>query len=273
MMQDIPPIKIPPRPQDSHKGMFGHVVLIGGNLGMTGAPRLAAAASLRSGAGRVTLITTPQSAVTANSLLPELLCLGVGRFTPMPAFTHTATVFAIGPGLGQDAWAKRMMNYALKQIQPLVIDADGLRWLANSPKHNTNWILTPHPGEAAALLNVSIQQIQENRSQAALKLQQKYGGIVVLKGAHSIVVGPDQPLWTCTAGNPGMATAGMGDSLTGIIAGLVAQHLSLYEAAVLGVWVHAKAGDYAAMQGGQRGLMPSDLLPYIRQLVNIDYHV
>lgn len=265
---DAIPVKIPARPLDSHKGMFGHVVVIGGNDGMGGAPRITAETSLRSGAGRTTLITRPKHIASANANLPELMCAGMGIFSRMPRLVNSATVWAIGPGLGKGYWAHRLMRYVLKQPQPIVVDADGLRWLARNPRKHNNWILTPHAGEAAALLGVTPAIVQQNRVKAAERLQHKYGGVVILKGVNTIVTGSTQAPWICLdAGNPGMASPGMGDCLTGLVAALVAQHLSLQEAAILGVWIHAKAGDIAAADG-QRGLLASDLLPHIRKLVN-----
>jgi NAD(P)H-hydrate epimerase len=269
-MYDSAPLFLPKRQRDSHKGLFGHVVIIGGNYGMPGAPRIAAAAALRSGAGRVTVITRHEHAITMNIGMPEIMCTGVGSIADMPENIESATVWVIGPGLGHDQWTTNMMNYVLKQKAPLVIDADGLRWLAkNSITPRDNWVLTPHPGEVAALLNIQTEEIQRNRLNAAIALQQRYGGVAILKGAGSIIATKDNFPHICVnAGNSGMASAGMGDSLSGIIAALIAQQLPLFEAATLAVWVHARAGDLAAAEGGERGLLASDLLPHVRKLLN-----
>lgn len=269
IMYDTSPVSLLKRPRDSHKGMFGHVVIIGGNYGMSGAPRITAAAALRVGAGRVTIITRPEYAALANLSMPEILSAGVDSIADMPKSVESATILAVGPGLGLDRWATSMMSFVLKHQIPIVVDADGLRWLAKHPTKRDNWILTPHPGEASVMLGVSHDEIQADRLKAAIALQKKYGGIVVLKGAGSIIALPDElPRICVNTGNPGMASAGMGDSLTGIIAALLAQRLTAVDAAELGVWVHAKAGDLAANEGGERGLLASDLLPYLRKLLN-----
>jgi NAD(P)H-hydrate epimerase len=143
-----------------------------------------------------------------------------------------------------------------------------LNLLAKTPDFNNRRIITPHPGEAARLLNTSIQVIEADRFAAAKTLQHKYGGVVVLKGAGSLVY-DGHGYWICHAGNPGMASGGMGDLLTGIIVGLLAQQLSLSEAACVGVWLHSTAADRSAEVDGERGMLASDLLPYLRRLVNL----
>lgn len=262
------PVSLPKRAKDSHKGLFGHLWIIGGNDGMAGAPRITAAAALRAGAGRVTLLTRPEYAPFANIVMPELMCLGVNKLSELPAHLAAPTVLAIGPGLGQDEWTTDMMQFALQQTCPLIVDADGLNWLAKHPHKQQHWILTPHVGEAAALLHTDTASIQADRQLAAQALQQQYGGVIVLKGAGTLVAAAAGYTEVFNVGNPGMASPGMGDALTGIIAALVAQHLALKEAAGLGVWIHGTAGDRAAAAGGERGLLASDLLPYIRLLVN-----
>jgi len=150
---------------------------------------------------------------------------------------------------------------------PCVIDADALNLLAAEPLRRDHWVLTPHPGEAARLLNSTVAQVQRDRFAAAGALQNTYGGVVVLKGAGTLVAAPDSSVYVCDAGNPGMASGGMGDVLTGVIAGLLAQGLSLTDAACVGVWVHAIAADRAA-QDGERGLLASDVLAHLRAGVN-----
>lgn len=269
IMYDKPPVFLLRRPRDSHKGMFGHVAIVGGNYGMSGAPRIAAGSALRSGAGLVTVITRPEHAATMNIMMPEIMCTGIDGVTDMPPSLESATTWAIGPGLGHDRWAGNMMHFVLKQKLPVVIDADGLRWLSKHPSKHDNWILTPHPGEAAALLDIDSTKIQTDRLKAAKELQRRYGGMVILKGAGTVIAYPDElPRICVNTGNPGMASAGMGDCLTGIIAALLAQRVPPNEATALGVWVHGKAGDLAAADGGERGLLASDLLPYIRKLLN-----
>jgi NAD(P)H-hydrate epimerase len=149
----------------------------------------------------------------------------------------------------------------------MVVDADALALLAAKPSRRDDWVLTPHPGEAARMLGVSVDEIQEDRFSAITELQKKYGGVVVLKGSGTLIINTESKIALCSAGNPGMATGGMGDLLTGIIAGLLAQGVSLDESARLGVCLHARAGDLAA-RDGQRGLLASDLIPKLRQLMD-----
>jgi len=161
-----------------------------------------------------------------------------------------------------------LFTAAIAAQLPLVVDASALRMLAQNPQHDDNWVLTPHPGEAAGLLACSSSEIQADRCQAAQHIQQQYGGSVVLKGAGTIVHTDTHQAYICAAGNPGMASAGMGDVLSGVIGGLLAQGLSLSAAARLGVWLHAKAGDDAADDLGERGLIASDLMTYLHRQVN-----
>ncbi|MFZ2404159.1 MAG: NAD(P)H-hydrate dehydratase, partial [Methylobacter sp.] len=169
--------------------------------------------------------------------------------------------------LGQSDWAKALFNAAISAGKPMVIDADGLNLLANAPAAKPDWILTPHPGEAARLLNCSTAYIQQDRFAAALSIQASYGGVAILKGAGTLIASEHQ-LAVSNTGNPGMASGGMGDVLAGMIAGLLAQGLSLQDAAQQGVYNHGLAADLAAEKDGERGLLASDLMPYIRQLVN-----
>jgi NAD(P)H-hydrate epimerase len=180
-----------------------------------------------------------------------------------------ATVIAVGPGLGQDAWGRDLLGRVLESDLPLVVDADGLNLLARSPGKRGNWVLTPHPGEAARLLGIETSAVQADRFTSVRRLQERFGGVAVLKGAGTLVYGlPHKPPAVCDAGNPGMATAGTGDLLTGIVAALIAQGLTPEDAACSGVCLHAAAGDAAATAGGERGMLASDLLASIRPLVN-----
>lgn len=257
-----------PRPKDSHKGSFGHVLVIGGDYGFSGAPRLAAEASLRVGAGLVSVATRPLHAMNLNLLRPEIMCHGINNVKELAPLLAKATVVVLGPGLGQSNWAKKIFSRVLKSKKPLVVDADALNLLAKKRSTYANWILTPHPGEAARLLQMKGQILPQDRSTAAVAIQKKYHGIAVLKGFGTLIVTDKGATAICDAGNPGMATAGMGDVLSGVIGGLVAQGLLLPIAAKLGVLVHAKAGDLAAKEG-ERGMIASDLFPFLRQLVNL----
>ncbi|WP_028389242.1 bifunctional ADP-dependent NAD(P)H-hydrate dehydratase/NAD(P)H-hydrate epimerase [Legionella fairfieldensis] len=259
---------LPRRIRNAHKGLFGHVLIIGGNYGMPGSIDLAAQAALRVGAGMVTIATRPEYAKQALPLLPEAMIYGITDAEELNPLLGRATIGIIGPGLGEDNWAIALYNKALISQLPMVIDASALRLLAQNPQQDDNWILTPHPGEAASLLGCTTAEIQADRYQALLHLQNQYGGQVVLKGAGSLVATDESEVYLCDAGNPGMASAGMGDALSGIIAGLAAQGLTLSDAAKLGVWLHAQAGDIAATERGERGLLASDLISYLHHLVN-----
>jgi NAD(P)H-hydrate epimerase len=239
---------------------------MGGDFGMAGAVRLAGEAALRVGAGLVTVATRPEHISIISSARPEIMCHGIHAKHQLESLLKRASVIAIGPGLGQSEWSHTLFQAALASPLPKVIDADALNLLAQNPCQQNNWIITPHVGEAARLLVSTPQAIQADRISAAQQTQQKYGGIVVLKGQGTLVT-DGHTLSQCQAGNPGMASGGMGDVLTGVIAGLLAQRLSLLTAAELGVCLHAAAGDEAALEG-QRGLLALDLMPQLRCLIN-----
>ncbi len=259
---------LPLRPRSAHKGHHGHVLIVGGGQGMAGAPRLAGEAAARMGAGLVSVATHPFHAAALNAARPELMCHAVADGAALSPLLSRANVVAIGPGLGTGEWGRKLFGAALDSGQPLVVDADALNFLAQEPIYRNHWILTPHPGEAARLLDVSIAEIQADRWRAVRELQTRYGGSVVLKGAGSLVCHGRNPLALCDAGNPGMATGGMGDVLTGVIAGLLAQGLSPWHAAAAGVYLHGRAGDAAAAAEGERGMMAGDLLEPLRRLAN-----
>jgi len=260
--------RLSPRSRSAHKGNFGQVLMIGGERGFSGAIRLAAEAAARSGAGLVTLATHPAHAALLNLGRPELMCHGVEHADDLAPLLRRATVVAIGPGLGQGAWGQALFGRVLESGLPLVVDADALNLLAREPLQRDDWILTPHPGEAARLLDCTTAEIQADRFEAAARLQSRFGGVVVLKGAGTLIRdGASRPVGICSDGNPGMASGGMGDVLTGVIAGLRAQGFAMDESASLGVCLHAAAGDRAA-QAGERGLLASDLMPELRRLLN-----
>jgi NAD(P)H-hydrate epimerase len=181
-------------------------------------------------------------------------------------------MIVLGPGLGQSDWAINLWSMVMshprcQQALPLVVDADGLNILANMPRIYPHWVITPHPGEAARLLQTTTQAIQQDRIAAVQALNQRYGGVSVLKGAGTLIATPDSPLALCDKGNPGMATAGMGDVLSGVIGGLIAQGIPIADAAKLGVYLHAYAGDLAAKEG-ERGLLALDLMAPLRYVIN-----
>ncbi len=259
---------LPKRKQDSHKGDFGHVLVVGGDYGMGGAVRMAAEAALRVGAGLVSVATRPEHVSVVSGVRPEIMCHQVNVVKDLKPLLEKASVVILGPGLGKSDWASSLLKLVLAAQKPLVLDADGLNLLSQRPSKHDNWILTPHPGEAARLLDTSVELLQADRYAAAKSVIEKFGGVCVLKGAGTIVQTSDELPCVCRAGNPGMATAGMGDVLSGVIGGLLAQGLSLSEAAKNGVVLHAKAADLAAHSGGERGLLATDLMGYLRGLVN-----
>jgi hydroxyethylthiazole kinase-like uncharacterized protein yjeF len=258
---------LPRRRRTAHKGQQGSVLVIGGNIGMAGAARMAGEAALRAGAGLVTVATRNENVAAIVGARPELMCRGVVRAEDLTGLIAHADVIALGPGLGQDDWARTMFETALGSDRPAVVDADALNLLAQSPRANAHWILTPHPGEAARLLGKTTAEVQRDRLGSARAIGTRYGGIVVLKGAGTLVVSDEGLPAICDRGNPGMASAGMGDVLTGVIAGIVAQKAELAAAARVGVLVHALAGDMAARRG-ERGLLATDLLAYLPTCVN-----
>ena len=256
------------RHQASHKGQFGHVLAIGGDKGLAGAIQMTALAAARTGAGLTTIATHPSHANQLTSRQPELMCYGIEAPEQLAPLLDAATVLAIGPGLKDLIWATTLVTSSVASGKPMVIDAGALVVLEKQAIHcSSSTILTPHPGEAAQLLNLSSQQVQADRVQAVQQIQQRYGGVVVLKGAGTLIY-DGQQLQLCPYGNPGMASAGMGDLLTGIIASLVAQGIPPYQAACYGVTLHALAGDRAAKTLGEIGLLALDLIPYLRQLRN-----
>lgn len=259
---------LPARNRASHKGDFGHVLVVGGNHGMGGAVRLAGSAALRAGAGLVSVATRADNVSAVIAGRPELMCRGVSDADGLNDLLARASVVAIGPGLGQDSWASDLLARVMASDLPLVLDADALNLLAINPQRRDNWVLTPHPGEAGRLLGISTQAVQADRAGALLELQRRYGGVVLLKGAGTLVTGQPVP-WVITAGNPGMSSAGMGDVLTGITAAVLAQCSGKDPATLvaLGAWLHAIAGDRAA-RAGERGMLAGDVVKELRACLN-----
>lgn len=282
------------RSRTAHKGQCGNVVVFGGDVGYGGAAIMAAEAAARSGAGTVTLITQPLNVYAAQTRRPELMCLGIDILNEQSQnairrHVERADSVVIGPGLGQGDWGKWILSSVLRAVgnrKPLVVDADALNLIAlqrtelaemssndaQGIRKRQNWLLTPHPGEAARLLACTTQQIEEDRFLSVRRLEEQWGGCCVLKGAGSLVCYRDENqrvhIDVCTEGNPGMASGGMGDVLSGILGSLLAQGLSAQDSAKLGVCVHGEAADLAAEQDGERGLLATDLFPYIRRLLN-----
>ena len=273
-----------PRPKCSHKGHFGHVLLIGSDEGMGGAIRLAAEAALRCGAGLVSVATHPAHATTLNMGRPEIMVHAIAQAAALKPLLERASVIVIGPGLGLSDWSRSLFTEAISSNLPTVIDADALNLLAeysvndinnSSNKHsaiefNENWVLTPHPKEMSRLLNKSTSDVEADRFVSNLEaIKQKTlksGGVSILKGAGTLITNKHQTM-VCTKGNPGMASGGMGDVLSGVIGAMLAQGLSLFDAASVGVYLHAYAADLAA-KDGEKGLLASDLFTHLRALVN-----
>lgn len=269
--------RLPRRARHAHKGHFGHVMVIGGDIGYGGAAIIAAQAAARSGAGMVSLATRPEHVSAALSRCPELMVCGVTSGQELEPWLARPSVLVLGPGLGRSAWSEQMLQQAVGTGLPMIVDADALNILAQgrvapSPERD-HWLLTPHPGEAARLLGCDTGEIEADRFTAVQTLRERWGGTALLKGAGTVISGGPisggrgQSLGVVTAGNPGMASGGMGDLLSGLLGGLVAQGLTLPDAAQLGACVHAEAADLAAAGQGERGLLATDLLPFLPLLL------
>ncbi|MBO2631492.1 NAD(P)H-hydrate dehydratase [Shewanella algae] len=257
------------RPRDSHKGKSGKVTVIGGDYGMGGAVRLAGEACLRAGAGLVTVVSRPEHQLTVNANRPELMFWGC-ELVDMEVYLRLgwAQVLVLGPGLGRADWGYNLFKAVSLSDKPCVLDADALNLLSQEKRSQDNRVLTPHPGEAARLLATDIANVEADRFAAVRKLQAQYGGVVLLKGAGTLIYDGKQ-LFVAPVGNPGLASGGCGDVLSGIIGALMAQGLDNTRATVAGVIVHGGAADLAA-RDGERGMLASDLMPWIRHLVNTD---
>lgn len=282
---------LPSRSPTAHKGQCGHVVLLGGARGLGGAIIMAAEAAACSGSGLVSVVTDAQHVAPLLTRRPELMSLAwddvdLEAVERLAALMERATLLVIGPGLGTETWGIQLLQQALDSGLPLVLDADALNLLANKAVSLPNssrrrWIMTPHPGEAARLLQCSVADIEQNRFAAAAELAESFNSIVLLKGAGTLIAVPRLPspslpragvAWLSDRGNPGMASGGMGDILSGVIGGIWAQTIhssDCAEVAALGAWVHGCAGDAAAQQG-ERGMLATDLLAAIRGYVNGD---
>ena len=262
---------LPPRPRNSHKGLYGHVLCIGGDHGSGGAALMCSEAALRCGAGLVSLATRAEHVAPLLARRPEAMPKAIEDHEALAPLLQRASVVAIGPGLGQDEWGRTLLAAALDAGKPLVLDADALNLLADAPRAlSADAILTPHPGEAARLLDCDTRDVQVDRFAAAARLVERYACTVVLKGAGTIVATPHARERVVIAGNPGMATGGMGDVLTGVIAALRAQGFGAFDAASCGALLHGAAGDAAACELGERGLLATDLLSALHRLANPD---
>lgn len=261
-----------PRARDAHKGDFGHVLVVGGDHGMAGAVAMAGEAAARSGAGLVSIATRGEHVAAILARRPEIMVRGIQSAPDLGPLLERATVLVVGPGLGRSAWSTQVFQQAVEAGLPMVVDADALNFIARGevvPEwRGPGCILTPHPGEAARLLGCSIADVQADRFAAVRGMQARFGATVLLKGAGTLVCSGEGPLALCDRGNPGMAGGGMGDVLGGLLGGLLAQGIPAPEAAAAGAWLHGACADQAAAATGERGLLATDLLPYLHRLVN-----
>ena len=266
ILEDLSKI-LKPRHRNSHKGHFGHALIVGGDEGYLGAARMAAEAAGRVGAGLVSVATRSSHASLLSTVRPEIMSHGVETLDDLMPLIKRASVIAIGPGLGTSEWAKFLLARVLESTLPIVIDADALNLLIEEEQVSKSWVITPHPGEAARLLNTDTKTIQKNRFKSLGLLHEKFQGPVVLKGCGTLIADTKGDFFISDAGNPGMSSGGMGDVLTGVIAGLIAQGIEMNLATKLGVCLHANAADRAANRG-ERGLLAMDLMPHLHKLVN-----
>ena len=258
--------RVPARQPTTHKGQLGHLLVVGGDQGTGGAALLSAQSALRSGAGMVSLATRAEHIGAAQTRLPEVMSLAVASANQLHALADKITVWVVGPGLGQGAWGRSLLSAAVAAGGAQVWDADALNLLAaGAARIAPGSVITPHPGEAARLLGISTAALQADRPAAARALAQRHGVICVLKGAGTLVADPAGRLLVCDRGDPVMAGAGLGDVLAGLIGALIAQGCSAWQAACLGVWVHAGAGESLAQKGN--GLAAGDLCDAIRHLL------
>ena len=268
------------RDSDSHKGDYGHVLVIGGDQGYGGAALLAGKSAARAGAGLVSVATHAFHAASFIARCPELMVKAIDDTNDLVSLITPASVVVLGPGLGQSDWSnvclQLTLTYLAENPKPLVLDADALNLISQGAgkselEKNPDVIITPHPGEAARLLGCTTSEIQANRVGSVTRLQEQFGGAAILKGSGTLVCfsqGQRLQVEQCAHGNPGMATGGMGDVLSGVLGGFLAQGFSVQDSARLGTCIHSYAADNHARINGERGMMASDLLDPIHQLVN-----
>ena len=277
-------INLKKRPKNSHKGDFGHVFILAGSKGLTGAAALCSNAALRSGAGLVTLGIPVSLNSIMSRKLTEVMTLSLAETKDKTLSlkaeqmilkkANSSDVAVIGPGLSQNTETRKLIRKLVVKIKkPMILDADALNAISKKTeilkKIKTKYIVTPHPGEMARLTNKSLNYIKNNRLVVAKKFSHDYNAVVVLKGAGTIVAEPGGKYYVNTTGNPGMATAGSGDVLAGIIAGFLGQGLGEFDAARTGVYAHGLAGDLAAEDKGETGLIAGDILEKIPYAIKI----
>lgn len=272
----IPSPKLKKRAPDSHKGDYGNIIIAGGDNGMLGAALLAGRAALRCGSGRVTVLSTERHLDMPALHCPELMSQCMENETACARLCEQCDVLVMGPGMGMNDWSKQLFDCLIDLQKPMVIDADGLTFLADAfSKRNIrkrdHWVLTPHPGEAAKLLGCTSADIQKDRIAAVKTISEQFGGVCVLKGAGTLVAGLSATVGVCERGNPGMATAGSGDVLAGIIGALMGQNLAPDKAAESGVWLHATCADKVAGQIGMAGLLAGDIIDALPEILSSVY--
>ncbi len=276
---------LPKRPKDGHKGLFGSVLVVAGGRGMAGAAALAGASALRSGAGLVRVATAAEVQPTVASFEPCYMTYpvendeeGLLRFSAatkaLEKLLPHASVVAIGPGLGLSHDLQSLVHWVLENVAlPTVVDADALNALGQEPKALANRggriVITPHPGEFARLTGLSVAEIQSDREKHAASFAAEHNLVVLLKGANTVVT-DGRRIYVNKTGNPGMATGGSGDVLTGVISALLAQKLPPFEAAQLGAYVHGLAGDISRDQSGEIGMIAGDI---VDSLADAFYHL
>lgn len=252
---------LPERVANAHKGRFGHVLVVAGDRGFGGAGLLAAEAASRSGAGLVTLATRPEHVTAALARCPSIMVHGLIHGSELPPLLESASVVVCGPGMGQSAWGQQMLEQVVDSGKPRVLDADALNLLATRvPVLADNHILTPHPGEAARLLDCLVPEVEADRMAATRTLQGIFGGTVLLKGAGTVIASGHETVDIVSGSNPGLATGGMGDVLSGIIGALYGQLGDPRRAAGLGAAVHLAAANLASEDKGFMGLLPADVI-------------
>ena len=258
---------LPPLGVGLYKHRAGHLVVVGGDFNMGGAPLMAAEAALRTGAGLVSVVTRGAHRPAILARRPEIMVQDADDEDAVADLLERATALAVGPGIGGGRWGGNLFSRAIAVPGPMLIDADGLRWLAELDEVPAAApVVTPHAAEAAQLLETSVTEVEADRPGSALRLAEAAGGVAVLKGPGTVCAA-DRLLGVCGHGNPGMATAGMGDVLSGVIGGLLAQGLSAAEAATVGTCLHSRAADLAAERGSRRGLIATDLYATIAELL------
>ena len=259
------------RPRHAHKGLYGNILLVGGNHGMPGAIIMAAEAAMACGAGKVTVATRAEHLSALAIRRPEVMASAITCADDFKKLAQNKSAIVVGPGLGQDEWAHMLLKEALASKCPVVMDADALNLVVGDSEllceRKLPIILTPHPGEAARMLSTSTASVQKNRFNAVISIHKQFGAVVVLKGAGTLICS-EQSVKLCSAGNPGMAVAGMGDVLSGVIGALLGQGLSAETSASLGVWLHSTAADELVVAQGEVGVLATALIPYIRNRLN-----